>query len=156
MRGRTGCGHTLHALRSSEATGRDSDHPWTVEEIVTFRWNKMYSAGSGMVGRLSALAHVVNPAFHADASVRDTTVLRNAYEVVKYRRRAVFAMKVWGQLKEHLDVSKTSEIFIDRDTSGTALATTSTRRPEALRGATFGTSCRRRTASTGPSSGPSR
>ena len=107
---------TLCALGSSEASGRDVDHPWTAEEIVAFRWNKMYTAGSGMGGRLTALAHVVNPAFHADASVRDATVLKDAYDVVKYRLGASMAMKIWGQLQEYLDTSKTSELFVDPDT----------------------------------------
>jgi hypothetical protein len=76
----------------------------------------MYTAGSGMGGRLTAFAHVVNPAFHADASVRDATVLKDAYEVVKYRHGAKMAMKIWGQMQEYLDVNKTSELFVDTDT----------------------------------------
>ena len=60
---------TLCAAGSCEATGKGADHPWTAEEIVAFRWNETHTAGSGMGGRLTALAHVVNPAFHADASV---------------------------------------------------------------------------------------
>ena len=107
---------TLCALGSSEASGRDVDHPWTAEEIVAFRWNKMDTAGSGMGGRLTALAHVVNPAFHADASVRDVTVLKDACDVVKHRLGASMAMKIWGQLQEHLDTSKTSELFVDAGT----------------------------------------
>lgn len=107
---------TLCTLRSSEASGRGSDHPWTAEEVVAPRWQKMYNAGSGMGGKLTALAHAVNPAFHADASVRDATALSDAYEAVKYRHGTKMAMQIWGQMQEYLDANKTSEPFVDADT----------------------------------------
>jgi len=104
---------TLLTLGTREDSGRDSDHQWSAEEVVSFRWKKMYDAGSGMGGKLTALAHVVNPCFHADQSSRSPEVLADSYEVLKYMRGQQQAQKIWGQLVAYQDTPATHGMFVE-------------------------------------------
>lgn len=103
------------SMGTKEATGRGADAPWTAQDIVSFRWGKMYNAGSGMGGKLSALAHVVNPCFHADESPRDQGILEDAYAVLTYMLGQACAMAVWGELQAYLSTPKDSSLFVGAD-----------------------------------------
>ena len=111
-----GGGHTLLSLGSKGATGGGADSPWTAANIVSFRWNKMYNAGSGLGGGLTAFAHAVNPCFHADDSARDQTVLADAHAALAHMLGPAAAGAVWGQLQDYTSTGKASTLFVGAQT----------------------------------------